>query len=94
MATQGPPDRWDDRCKYFYRKLIGIGSQPLIDKLDECMDVLYGRKPINYPYTPGDIARMAKVINYILAVERDLDLDLAEADYDWLEKEVEKAMSQ
>lgn len=94
MATQGPPSHWDDRSKYFYRKLAGFGNQPLIDKLDECMDMHFDRKPIAPPYTAGDITRMARVIIHILTVERDLDLDLAREDYDWLQKEVEKEIAQ
>lgn len=96
MATHpiAQPKHWDDRCKYFYRKLAGFRNQPLIDKLDECLDMHHGRKPIAPSYTTGDIVRIAKVIIHILTMERELDLDLAKADYDWLEKEVQRAIAQ
>ena len=88
MAIQRPPDHWDDRQKYFYRKLAGLNNQPLIDKLQECLDIYRGRKFPNPPYTFEDIVRMAKVITHILENERDVDIDLAIEDFNRLEKEM------
>lgn len=93
MATQGLPSRWDDRIKYFYRKLAGLGSHRLIDKFEECLDVLRGKKPLVPPYNRADIIDIMRAARYILQEERKIDIGLAREVYEELLKEAEKAMA-
>jgi hypothetical protein len=94
MAPQGPLSHWNDRTKYFYRKLAGLRNQPLIDKIDECFDILRGKKPLTPPYDRNDTISIIRVIRHILQDERNIDLGLARQMYEELMKEVEGEMKQ
>jgi hypothetical protein len=88
-----PPATWNDRKKYFYRKYAGSSNQVLIDQLEKCLDVYYRRAPLAPPYAVGDIIDIFIVIKYILEYDREMDLDLAERQYQDLMREVEAAIA-